>query len=397
MPFQFVKCGFIILLYKTLTCEYTDIFILMMHQPPPFHARKKSFHQAAIRLAAALFLGAVALRAESGDQSPKLAEENGWRLLELRRIWDKAPHNAFTDLIRYKGHWYCAFREAGGHHERDGRLRVIRSPDGVEWETVALMQGENAGDDVRDSRFSIMPDGGLMINGFISLAGGKEGARRAVSVTWLSPDGIHWSRPYACPTGSGTWRWSATWHGGYAYSIGYSGKDRNGCLYRTKDGKNWEVVLDDFFPGEFGAFRNEASLHFDEDGTAYCLLRRDKPHDWSADAPDSSALLGVSKPPYTGWQWKDLGVRMGGPILRRLKDGRFVTAVRLYSPPRMALLEIDPATAAVTKLLDLPSGGDCAYAGLVEDDGVLWISYYSSHEGKTAVYLAKVGIPPRTP
>ena len=28
--------------------------------------------------------------------------------------------------------------------------------------------------------------------------------------------------------------------------------------------------------------------------------------------------------------------------------------------------------------------------GDVADDGLLWMSYYSSHEGKTSIYLAKI-------
>jgi hypothetical protein len=27
------------------------------------------------------------------------------------KIWDKGRHNAFTDLIRFKGKFYCTFRE----------------------------------------------------------------------------------------------------------------------------------------------------------------------------------------------------------------------------------------------------------------------------------------------
>ena len=46
----------------------------------------------------------------------------------------------------------------------------------------------------------------------------------------------------------------------------------------------------------------------------------------------------------------------------------------------------------LTEALKLPSGGDTSYAGLVWHDGLLWISYYSSHEGKTNIYLAKVRI-----
>ena len=41
-------------------------------------------------------------------------------------------------------------------------------------------------------------------------------------------------------------------------------------------------------------------------------------------------------------------------------------------------------------VLTLPSGGDTSYAGMVWHDGLLWVSYYSSHEGKTAIYLARV-------
>ena len=39
------------------------------------------------------------------------------------------------------------------------------------------------------------------------------------------------------------------------------------------------------------------------------------------------------------------------------------------------------------------SDDDSSYAGLVRhDDGLVWVSYYSSHEDKTAIYLAKVKI-----
>jgi hypothetical protein len=31
---------------------------------------------------------------------------------------------------------------------------------------------------------------------------------------------------------------------------------------------------------------------------------------------------------------------------------------------------------------------------MVWHEDLLWISYYSSHEGKTSIYLAKVKVPP---
>ena len=47
----------------------------------------------------------------------------------------------------------------------------------------------------------------------------------------------------------------------------------------------------------------------------------------------------------------------------------------------------------MTEFLKLPSGGDTSYAGLAWHEGLLWVSYYSSHEGKACIYLAKVKIP----
>jgi len=44
------------------------------------------------------------------------------------------------------------------------------------------------------------------------------------------------------------------------------------------------------------------------------------------------------------------------------------------------------------KLLKLPSGGDTSYPGLVWHNNLLYMSYYSTHEGKTSIYLAKIRI-----
>ena len=78
----------------------------------------------------------------------------------------------------------------------------------------------------------------------------------------------------------------------------------------------------------------------------------------------------------------------------RLPDGRIVAAVRLYdNGARTSLMWLDSDGAKLTEFLKLPSGGDTSYAGLAWHEGLLWVSYYSSHEGKACVYLAKVRIP----
>ena len=94
------------------------------------------------------------------------------------------------------------------------------------------------------------------------------------------------------------------------------------------------------------------------------------------------------------WTWHDLGVPIGGPQIIRLPDGRLVAGVRLYDKKvRTSLGWVDPVAATFREFLSLPSGGDTSYPGLVWHDGLLWVSYYSSHEGKTSIYLAKVKLP----
>ncbi len=317
----------------------------------------------------------------AGGLASAQVKGEGFKILKAERIWDQSPHNAFTDLIRHKSQWYCAFREGEKHVSDDGKLRIIRSADGETWQSVALMEWE--GGDIRDAKLSITSTGMLMLNGAVRFLQPVNGNNHQ-SLTWLSADGEKWEGPFACPTGLGTWRWSATWHKGMGYSFGYSGKDKEGCLYGTRDGENWEVIRDNVFP-YVDTYPNESSLVFDKNDQAYCLLRRDK--------GSGSALLGISNPPYKEWKWKDLGVRVGGPKIMQVSDGRFFAAVRLYDEKaRTSLCLVDPVEGSLTECLELPSGGDTSYAGMVEYEGNLWISYYSSHEEKTAIYLARVSI-----
>jgi len=307
------------------------------------------------------------------------------KLMEARRIWNKAPHNAFTDLIRFKSHWYCAFREGKGHVCDTGKLRVITSTDGQEWTSAALMDWD--GGDVRDAKLSIAADGRLMLSGAVRLLKPVEGQTHQ-SVSWLSADGKQWDGPFRIGDPN-LWMWSATWHKGTGYSIGYSTAGKRFIrLYHTRDGQQWATLADDIFPG--GTYANETSLVFAPDDTCHCLLRR--------DSHKATAQVGTARPPYTQWTWQDLGVRVGGPKMIQLPDGRFLAVVRLYDKKvRTGVCWIDADAGRLHELLTLPSGGDTSYAGMVLHEGVLWVSYYSSHEGKTSIYLAKLRIVPTAP
>src|SRR3954465_3791807 len=84
------------------------------------------------------------------------------RLVSGEKIWDQGKHNAFTDLVRWRGKWYCTFREADAHVGGDGKLRVLESADGKAWEPIALIAEQ--GIDLRDPKLSVTPKDQLMIS-----------------------------------------------------------------------------------------------------------------------------------------------------------------------------------------------------------------------------------------
>jgi hypothetical protein len=304
-----------------------------------------------------------------------IAGDTTIKLVGVRRIWDKARHNAFTDLIRFKDKWYCAFREGDGHVSKNGALRVLVSDDGESWETAVHLTSATA--DLRDAKLSITAAGELMLSGAGALHNPKP--IRHQSMAWFSKDGNDWSK--AVNIGDpNLWLWSVTWHKGTAYGIGYATvSPKMNRLYKSTTGRQFDTLVKTLHNQKYP---NETSLVFADDDTGYCLLRR-----------GATGMLGTSKPPYTAWEWKDLGEPIGGPKMIQLKDGRFLCTVRLYKPKaHTAIAWIDPDQGKMNVVHRLPSGGDTSYAGMVVHKGLLWVSYYSSHQGKTSIYLAKLKV-----
>lgn len=297
-------------------------------------------------------------------------------LVEVRKIWDTGAHNAFTDLGRFQEKWWCVFREGKGHVSPDGKVRVLRSMDGAEWESAALLS--SAEGDLRDPKVTIAPGDRLMLTAVIAYPPGAKVKHQ--SATFFSKNGSDWEGPVMVGEPN-IWLWRVTWHKGRAYGVGYdTAGEKFVRLYESPDGRAFTRIVPKLFDQENP---NETSIMFLPDDTALCLLRR--------DGPKGTGLLGAAKAPYTDWAWRDSGVKIGGPHIIRLPDGRLIGGVRLYDGgARTSVVDLDEKTGKLTELLKLPSGGDTSYPGLVWHDGLLWISYYSSHEGKTSIYLAKV-------
>lgn len=321
-----------------------------------------------------LILGSGLLLGLSSPASPNAT------LLEVKKIWDEAPHNAFTDLTRFNDVWVCGFREAPAHAGGvpDSQMRILTSADGESWKSAAVLKDERG--DIRDAKFSLLPDGRLMMLTAIRKFDTSDFSHQ--SLVWFTRDLDQWDGPYDVGEPN-LWLWGITWKGGTGYSIGYhTDHPRFARLYSTTDGVNFTVLVEDLQIDD--PYPNESKIVFDSDGTAFCLLRAKE-----------SAHFGKAVAPYTDWTWKKLDRTVGGPALLEIPGHGLLGAGRLNNPKaETALFWISPETAEITDALTLPSGGDTSYPGLVWYEDVLWVSFYSSHEGKSSIYLAKVALQP---
>jgi hypothetical protein len=309
-------------------------------------------------------------------------------LLSVQRIWDKAPHSALTDLIQWKGGLWCIFREADQHFGgKNGILRLLKSSNGVVFQLAATIELE--GWDLRDPKLSQAPDGSLMLLAGASFFNRQKERLAHQSVVSFSSDGSIWAPLNHVLTEE--WLWRITWYQGKGYGIAYyfldpldPKSDWGVRLYETENGIHYRSITSFDIPGH----PNEATVRFLPDGQMIVLLRRNGPE-------DDHAWLGLSFPPYEDWIWTDAGMHFGGPNFLILPDNTLWAAGRMISTTPYGFIE-QTVLARINKTLEprliFPSGGDTSYPGMVYEEPNLWVSYYSSHEGTTGIYLAKVAL-----
>jgi hypothetical protein len=304
--------------------------------------------------------------------------------MQIQRIWSSAEHAAFTDLIRYRNRWLCSFREADSHQNgSDGRIRIISSATGEKWDSNALIA--DSGRDLRDPKLSITPEGKLMLlYTEVELTKERRYHTRRSQVSF-SKSGDLWSRPQAVLTPH-DWLWRVTWHAGQAYGVSYrpvnpaDQKDEwSVSLYRSSDGIDYQPLINWEIPGH----PSETTLRFLDNGDMVALVRR-----------EGAAWIGSASAPYTNWSWQEMERSFGGPDFHVLPGGRLIGCGRFVSEDGQASTHIAELSLSgeLRSINKLPSSGDTSYPGVVFHEGRLWVSYYSSHEGKSSVYLAVCSI-----
>ena len=306
-------------------------------------------------------------------------------LVSVEKIWDKAPHNGFTDLTRFQNLFYCCFREAAAGDKGEGIIRILISASGKNW--IDHVTISESGMDLRDPKLIITPDGKRLY----LLCGGQSAQGRQPRYA-TTMDGKVWT-PMQKLLAKGDWLWRVSINPadkrfyGVSYNIHPNSggpapeKDWSLKTYASEDGSVWQLSSIMNVPGQAG----ETTLRFLKDGSALALVSR--------QGGDRKGVIGMAKAPYRDWTWAATGLPLGGPNFIELPDGKLIAASRgLGATPGPHMVIYAMTATSLKSILELPSGGDCSYPGLYWHDDLLHVTYYSSHEGKAAIYYARVKI-----
>jgi len=310
----------------------------------------------------------------------------------VRKVFHNGEHNAFTDMIEFKGKYYLTFRSCPGGHMLfpTSRILVMQSDDTKTWKQVDEFSVPKR--DVRDPHFLIFKDKLFIYTG-TWYCGDAAPKTRTINqhlgyAVWTA-DGTNWSKPIMLEGTYGHYIWRAAAYDGKAYLCGRRIK------HFTEDDKDRELIETAILESDDGLVWKTASLFNEKQGDETAFLF-EKNGDLLAIGRSGSnpAWVMRSRPPFETWDRKQLDRYIGGPLLakwgdrylvggRQRKNGKYVTSLYWFKDDQLH------------EFASLPSGGDNSYPGflLLEPDHAL-ISYYSSHEKDengqpiTAIYLA---------
>ena len=296
----------------------------------------------------------------------------------IQTVRADGKHNAFTALRRFKGKLWLAFRAAKEHNSQDGDIVVLRSSDhGRSWEEAFVL---NVVPDDRDPQF-LVTDKRLFL-----YDAGMRGTELTTFVTYTD-DGETWSKPQAVYEPRFI-IWKPLEHAGRFYSGAHkkdeasAGKGREVHLVASEDGIDWKKVS----TIRSGNWESETTLFFSENHQATAFLRQ------KYGSPPAAIL--ESSPPYAEWKTRVPNVNhFSGHSVQSLGGTTyFFSRTMEYSKKQAGSSVFTLADGELTPYCVLPSGGDCAYLEAVHanDGRNMLVSYYSSHEGATNIYLATI-------
>jgi len=340
-----------------------------------------------------LFMAFLPMQAQA-DRLPDV------RVSNVRRVFHNGEHNAFTDLIRFKGKFYLTFRSCPDGHmvHPTSSIIILSSTDASQWKQMHRFSVARR--DTRDPHFLAFKERlfvytGTWYSGETTLRREDYDLNKHLGYAVWSEDGANWHGPIMLEGTFGHYIWKANTFDGKAYLCGR--RKRNFAIPPRGEGSLVESAMLESDDGLIWRTRtlfqevngDETAFQFEADGSIIAISRRGR---------DKAQVL-RSRWPYTQWERKDLDRYIGGPLLA-VWGGRYVVGGRKNAGDRgyktsMCWLVGDQ----LHEFAELPSGGDNSYPGFVElSPSRAIMSWYSSHErdanGKaiTAIYMADLEI-----
>lgn len=320
------------------------------------------------------------------------------RVESVRRVFHNGEHNAFTDLCRFRGRFYLAFRSCPDGHGvyPTSSIIVLVSGDTKSWKQVHRFRVARR--DVRDPHLLMFKDKLFVFTG-TWYCGDSAPKQRDMNehlgyAAWTA-DGRKWNGPRMLEGTYGHYVWRAAAHDGKAYLCARrkrefaktaTRKQRDpivqSAMLESDDGLVWKTV--GLFQETFG---DETAFLFEKGGRVLAVAR---------SGGGRNAQICRSNPPYRKWKRKNLDRYIGGPLLAKW-DGRYLVGGRQVVKGRAVTSLYWLVDDGLHEFARLPSGGDTSYPGFVQlSPTEALVSYYSSHEkdstGKriTAIYLARL-------
>ena len=308
------------------------------------------------------------------------------RVENIRRVFHNGEHNAFTDMIRWRGKFWLAFRSCPDGHgvSSTASIIILSSTDAKTWSPAHRFSVPKR--DTRDPHFLAFKDQlfvycGTWYAGDGLLPREKYDFNQHLGYAVWTGDGNTWAGPRHLEGTYGHYIWRAATDGGKAYLCGRRAHvgGRQSALLESDDGLVWKFRS--VFQETSG---NETAFMIDAAGQITALCRK----------TSTESDLVRSRPPYDQWSRVTIPEFIGGPLLVRWGD-RVLVGGRRVTPagPQTTLSWLQGNT--LVPFAELPSGGDNSYPGFVElDDGRGLVSWYSTHEKDaankpiTAIYLA---------
>lgn len=295
------------------------------------------------------------------------------QIYNSRKIWDYAPHNAFTSLIEYNNSLYLTFREGRTHADRkggdNGTIRILKSRDGKKWRSVGSVQMK--GFDLRDPQLLTSPDGKLCL---LFVAATYKDGRPNSYHTYMSKvkNGKFDSLVRLKTPLPADWLWRVHWHKGVAYGFNYI---NTFDLLASRDGVNYEIIRN------YKMLGRATEADFIPKGDSVTVVVRND---------DYYGMIGQGTLSDGNIKWQRINKKILAPCLFQVDSKTtFLMATEYNSLRELRIYKIKGTDLQL--LGTLPASGDCGYMGAAIFKKHLYVSYYSSVKpNKTAICMAKI-------